>query len=161
MEMTGVSIDRTQLTTLAHEMSSLMKKVEEKIFQLNGKRFNLSSTIEVAKVLGIHKNIAARSRPSTSKQVLEKIETPMANWIMQYRKLEATHCKTLTPVSRVVSGDRIYGNSFCFTSTGRVSMHEPNLQNVAKDFTIELSGGVNKILIIFSISFNTLLVHSI
>lgn len=32
---------------------------------------------------------------------------------------------------------RIYGNSFSFTQTGRISMHEPNLQNVAKDFHTE------------------------
>lgn len=32
---------------------------------------------------------------------------------------------------------RIYGNSYSFTQTGRISMHEPNLQNVAKDFQTE------------------------
>lgn len=29
---------------------------------------------------------------------------------------------------------RIYGNSISVTQTGRISMYEPNLQNVAKDY---------------------------
>lgn len=40
---------------------------------------------------------------------------------------------------------RIRGQSITFTSTGRISMVEPNLQNVAKDFELDLSN--EKILI--------------
>lgn len=32
---------------------------------------------------------------------------------------------------------RIYGTNYSFTQTGRITMHEPNLQNVAKDFQTE------------------------
>lgn len=35
---------------------------------------------------------------------------------------------------------RIYGTNISFTSTGRISMHEPNLQTVAKDFDMEFLG---------------------
>ena len=35
---------------------------------------------------------------------------------------------------------RIFGICHTFTATGRVTMHEPNLQNVYKDFDMELKG---------------------
>lgn len=40
---------------------------------------------------------------------------------------------------------RIHGQSITFTSTGRISMTEPNLQNVAKDFEVEM--GTEKLII--------------
>lgn len=35
---------------------------------------------------------------------------------------------------------RIYGTNISFTSTGRITMHEPNLQTVAKDIDMEFIG---------------------
>ena len=34
--------------------------------------------------------------------------------------------------------DRMHSVVDTFTATGRVTMHEPNLQNVPKDFVIEI-----------------------
>ena len=47
--------------------------------------------------------------------------------------------KYLAPISRV------HGQSLTCTATGRISMMEPNLQNVAKDFEIDF--GKEKIMI--------------
>lgn len=35
---------------------------------------------------------------------------------------------------------RIHGQSITYTQTGRISMTEPNLQNVAKNFVVTLDG---------------------
>lgn len=40
----------------------------------------------------------------------------------------------------------IYGTNMSFTSTGRISMHEPNLQTVAKDIDLEFLGETRKLL---------------
>lgn len=40
------------------------------------------------------------------------------------------------PLIRVIENDRIYGSYITHTATGRITMHEPNLQNLVKDFEV-------------------------
>lgn len=139
MEMTGLAVDPVAMTTLGDGLDNLMRKIEQKIYQINGRRFNIASSADVAKVLGLRNKhqMASGSKVSTAKAVLEKMSDPMATLIRQYRKLGATLNKSLRPLLRCICNNRIHGNSISFTSTGRISMQEPNLQNIAKDFTIE------------------------
>lgn len=139
MEVTGLPVDPTAMTTLGDDMDNLMRKIEKKIYQMNGRRFNIASSADVAQVLGMRNKhqMAKGSKVSTAKAVLEKMSDPMATLIRQYRKLDATLNKSLRPLLRCIRNNRIHGNSWSFTSTGRISMQEPNLQNIAKDFTVE------------------------
>lgn len=36
-----------------------------------------------------------------------------------------------------MQNDRVYCDSNTYSNTGRISMHEPNLQNIPKDYVIE------------------------
>jgi len=36
-----------------------------------------------------------------------------------------------------IQNDRVYCDSNTYSNTGRISMHEPNLQNIPKDYVIE------------------------
>lgn len=36
-----------------------------------------------------------------------------------------------------IKNDRVYCDSNTYSNTGRISMHEPNLQNVPKDYVID------------------------
>lgn len=43
------------------------------------------------------------------------------------------------------SSCRLHCNSFSLTSTGRISMQEPNLQNIAKDFSVDIGATARSI----------------
>lgn len=139
MEVTGMAADPAAMTTLCDDIDQLMRKFEQKIYQLNGRRFNIASSADVAKVLGMRnkRQTATGSKVSTAKAILEKMSDPMATLIRHYRKLDATLNKSLRPLLRCIRNNRIHGNSISFTSTGRISMQEPNLQNIAKDFSVD------------------------
>ncbi|XP_037904628.1 DNA polymerase theta [Hermetia illucens] len=139
MEVIGFPVNEVALGNLSKHILEVMKKLERKMYELHGSRFNLSSTSAVARVLGLHKK--PNGRVSTAKQILEKIDSPMSNLILNYRKLGATLNKTIQPLIQNAKNGRIHGSSITFTATGRISMHEPNLQCVAKDFTVDIEGG--------------------
>ncbi|XP_075148990.1 DNA polymerase theta [Haematobia irritans] len=136
MEVIGFPASSDALHKLFQQMVDSMKKLEKKIYELHGSRFNLGSSQAVAKVLGLHRK--SNGRVSTSKQILEKIDTPISQMIIVYRKLSVTLSKNIQPLLKCVRDERIHGQSITFTSTGRISMTEPNLQNVAKDFDVEI-----------------------
>lgn len=73
---------------------------------------------------------------STRKQILERSDHPVADLILQWRKINSTLTKMIYPLIRVIKDGRIYGCYVTHTSTGRITMHEPNLQNLVKDFEI-------------------------
>lgn len=50
MERIGFAINKTSLSNVATDISELMKKLEQNIYQIHGKRINLGSSNEVANV---------------------------------------------------------------------------------------------------------------
>ena len=91
---------------------------------------------------------SSRAKPvwSTAKDVLERLRPlhPLPGVILEWRRLTAALSKVVFPLQRVrtscsvLAMDRIHCDVDTFTATGRVTMHEPNLQNVPKDFVIEI-----------------------
>ncbi|XP_055376820.1 DNA polymerase theta isoform X2 [Condylostylus longicornis] len=142
-EVIGFSINFSRIQQLTNQLFSTMKNLENKIYLLHGSRFNLGSSLTVAKVLGLHKKINGKC--STSKQILEKMDSPLSNLILNYRKVSTILTKNIQPLQRVIQNNRIYGSSITTSSTGRISMREPNVQNIAKDFEITLDDKIIKI----------------
>uniref|UniRef100_G1NN83 DNA polymerase theta n=1 Tax=Meleagris gallopavo TaxID=9103 RepID=G1NN83_MELGA len=83
---------------------------------------------------------------STTKDVLEKLKTlhPLPGLILEWRRINNAISKVVFPLqkekrfSSALGMERIYPVSQTHTATGRVSFAEPNIQNVPRDFEIEM-----------------------
>ncbi|XP_011146257.1 DNA polymerase theta isoform X2 [Harpegnathos saltator] len=134
MELSGIGVNLKALQETLSVILSEMQSLETRAYDLAGRKFNLSSSKEVGQVLGLYKD----KKVSTSKAVLEKCDNPISRLVISWRKLNATKTKIVYPLLNLSQEDsRIHGNCITCTVTGRVSMHEPNLQNVPKDFHFE------------------------
>lgn len=137
MEIVGFPVDVKKLHNMIEGCVVLKRNLEEHIYRLNGGRFDITNKSVVAKVVGIHKENGKKM--STAKEVLSKIDSPIANSISTFRTLSTT-ISNLQPLTKIVRNGRVHGSSFSLTQTGRISMFDPNLQNVTKDFVVEYQG---------------------
>uniref|UniRef100_A0A8C8S5R2 DNA polymerase theta n=1 Tax=Pelusios castaneus TaxID=367368 RepID=A0A8C8S5R2_9SAUR len=83
---------------------------------------------------------------STTKDVLEKLKVlhPLPGLILEWRRITNALTKVVFPLQRekhlnpTLGMERIYPISQTHTATGRISFIDPNIQNVPKDFEIEM-----------------------
>ncbi|XP_056408573.1 DNA polymerase theta, partial [Hyla sarda] len=83
---------------------------------------------------------------STTKDVLEKLKPlhPLPGLILEWKRITNAMTKVVYSLQREktfchhLNMERIYPVSQTHTATGRVSFTEPNIQNVPKDFEIEM-----------------------
>ncbi|XP_073523632.1 DNA polymerase theta-like isoform X2 [Phyllobates terribilis] len=83
---------------------------------------------------------------STTKDVLEKLKLlhPLPGLLLEWKRITNAMTKVVYPLQREKSFcqglgmERIYPMSQTHTATGRISFTEPNIQNVPKDFEIEM-----------------------
>lgn len=133
MEVEGLAVSTPTLHELINTLKQQQNDLESHAFSLAGRRFSITSSRDVAKVIGIYKG---SKKISTSKQVLEKNENPLSQLVLKWRKLNGILNKMVYPLLKVVENERIHGCCITHSATGRITMHEPNLQNVARDFEI-------------------------
>ncbi|XP_064321650.1 DNA polymerase theta isoform X3 [Phalacrocorax carbo] len=83
---------------------------------------------------------------STTKDVLEKLKTlhPLPGLILEWRRINNAITKVVFPLQRekrlnsALGMERIYPVSQTHTATGRITFTDPNIQNVPRDFEIEM-----------------------
>ena len=83
---------------------------------------------------------------STAKGILEKLKNlhPLPMLILEWRRINSALTKVVFPLQRekkyclISKMDRVFPECQIHTATGRVSFTEPNIQNVPKDFDINL-----------------------
>ncbi len=140
MEERGIHLDKQSLADYGAELSQGIKDKEQEIYREVGHEFNIASTLQLQKVLFEERGLVPGKRTkrgySTDTEVLEELSErttdPVPRAILDYRastKLLSTYVETLPQLAD--SAGRVH-TSFLQTgtATGRLSSHDPNLQNI-------------------------------
>ena len=138
MEEDGIKLDHAFLDQLSVEFSETMQTLENQATQLAGEAFNIASPKQVGEVLFDKLGIkggkkTATGQYSTSESVLEKIEHPLAEVILEHRglaKLKNTYTDRLVEQSHDTTHRVHTSYHQALTATGRLSSTDPNLQNI-------------------------------
>lgn len=141
MEYHGVRVDSAFLKAYSKELNEEVLAIEEKIQDLAGCVFNISSPKQVGEILFDQMKIPYRWRKtktgqySTDEAKLSElaIEHEIVKMILEYRgltKLKSTYVDALPRMINPHTG-RIHSSfNQALTSTGRLSSNHPNLQNI-------------------------------
>lgn len=141
MEYEGVSIDVEYLKTLSDELTAKIQNLENKIFDIAGMTFNVSSPKQVGEVLFDKLGIAAKKKKrgksaySTSADVLEELacDNKICEYLLEHRqfsKLKSTYTDALPQLISRKDGRLHTSYNQTVTTTGRLSSSNPNLQNI-------------------------------
>lgn len=138
MEENGIELDLGFLDQLGVEFANTMANLENQITELAGQSFNVSSPKQVGEILFDKLGLkggkkTATGQYSTSESVLEKIDHPITELILDYRglsKLKSTYTDGL--LKQANSDTHRVHTSYhqALTATGRLSSTDPNLQNI-------------------------------
>jgi len=138
MEENGIRLDLAFLDQLGCEFAQTMQNLENQITEIAGEAFNVSSPKQVGEVLFDKLGLKGGKKTSTgqystSESVLEKLEHPIAELILEYRglsKLKSTYTDGLCKQANNETHRVHTSYHQALTATGRLSSTDPNLQNI-------------------------------
>ncbi|MDD6043501.1 MAG: DNA polymerase I [Eubacteriaceae bacterium] len=138
METEGFDADRDMIEQFGTMLKSEIDTLEQSIYELAGKEFNINSPSQLGVVLfedlGLPVIKKTKRGYSTGAEILEKLKDkhPIIEMVLQYRtltKLNSTYVEGLKPLIGKDGKIRAHFRQ-TVTSTGRISCTEPNLQNI-------------------------------
>ena len=141
MENFGIKIDRNHLKRLSKEFQNQSLILENKIFDITKKDFNIGSPKQLGEILFIEMGIKGGKKTksgsfSTDSSILEDLAHQgyeIAKNVLDWReltKLRTTYTEALLEQASK-STNRIHTSySTATTLTGRLSSNDPNLQNI-------------------------------
>ncbi len=141
MEATGVTLDTAALRESSESLTRQLQQIEQNIYQLAGKEFNLNSPQQIGKVFFEEMKLDEKAKKtktgsySTSEEVLEKLrgKHPIVGLLLEYRslkKLLGTYIDALPALINPETGKIHTSFNQAVTATGRLSSTNPNLQNI-------------------------------
>ncbi|MBU0693246.1 MAG: DNA polymerase I [Candidatus Omnitrophica bacterium] len=139
MQRYGVKVDIVVLESLLSEVKKKLASVEEEIFNIAGKKFNLNSPKALRVVLFQELKMPSFKKTktgySTNEAVLEKLSSQyeIARFLLEYRHLNKLKTTYILPLMEQVrlKGGRLHAQfNQTSTQTGRLSSSSPNLQSI-------------------------------
>lgn len=139
MEQNGVYVNRAHLAEKTEEVADRLQTIEQSIYEMAGRTFNLNSPKQLGTVLFEELDLPVRKKTktgySTNAEVLEslRLEHPIVEQILAYRlwsKLKSTYLDGITGLIRTDTGRVHTSFNQTVTATGRLSSSDPNLQNI-------------------------------
>ncbi len=140
MEQAGVRIDRDVLFRLSTRFAAEIQRVGERIYELAGERFNISSPKKLGEVLFSKMNLPMPMKYgkgkviSTAQDVLEPLAEnfEVVRLVQEYRHLSKLKSTYIDVLPRQADSESRVHTTFqaAATATGRLSSFNPNLQNI-------------------------------
>lgn len=138
MENWGVYINADHLKALRTSIDASLKALENDVYAMAGKEFNINSPKQLSEVLfsdlKLPKQRKGKQHLSTNADVMEELSLfhPIAQKIIEYRQFEKLRSTYLETLPKQIRAD---GRVHCRfvqsgTATGRLSCQDPNLQNI-------------------------------
>ncbi len=143
MQVAGFKVNLAELERIDKELQDLILDIENQVHFMAGQEFNINSPKQLGKVLFEDMALKAGKKTktgySTSKEALEKVASenpqakPIIDNILQYRtyaKLKSTYSEGLQySINKDTGAIHSYLEQ-TVAATGRISSHNPNLQNI-------------------------------
>jgi DNA polymerase-1 len=140
MEWTGIAIDVPWFRSLKTRFEAARLELEKQIHAEAGETFNVNSNPQLRTILfeklGLPIKKKTATGPSTDASVLQELADEghtLPQLLMEYRelaKLESTYLDTLPELVHPQTGRLHTSYAQTVASTGRLSSHDPNLQNI-------------------------------
>lgn len=157
MEFTGIRLDVPLLERISQEMQANLSRLEETIYALAGRQFNVNSVPQLRDILFTQmkfkpiKKTGIGGESSTDQETLESLarqDNPYADFprkLLDHRrisKLKGTYVDALPALVHPHTG-RIHASfNQTVAATGRLSSSDPNLQNIP--IRSEMGGQIRK-----------------
>lgn len=152
LELNGIGICTQECESLKNTLEKILSNIKEQAFVHAKRPFSLSSPKEVEQVLfhelklpSFHAEVFWSDQLihlRTTKDVLSKISSihPLPGLILDWRRVSntATSIKPLLmcEYNQLLQQYRAHSSCHLHTATGRITLTNPNIQNVPKEYTL-------------------------
>ena len=138
MELAGVKVNTDGVRSFGESLQGDIRQLENRIYELAGHEFNISSPKQLGVVLFEELKLPCRKKTksgySTNAEVLEEIadRSPIIPMILEYRTLTKLSSTYVDGLLKEIKQDGRVHSVFkqTETRTGRISSTEPNMQNI-------------------------------
>ncbi len=138
MQKNGIRLDKSELARIDDQLTRQIGELENRIYLLCGKEFNINSTKQLGQLLFEELKLPVVKKTktgySTDSEVLEKLygTHEVIGELMEYRTLNKLKSTYIDGMEGLLDEDSLIHSRFhqTVTQTGRLSSSDPNLQNI-------------------------------